>query len=408
MNKKEYIKKAKQEIINRVKFHAPIVYDDVVDRKILMDNGIDFNLPIFHFDKALNKNLLKAIEMAQNECDFNVVFSQNSLGKIKENKLKKLKNFFVTTKYSSSRLIENIKKLNINYCSYSNFNLKFQDKFFRVNNKILNPCFDNFFLTCKNNFDDVFVEYKEFVLNGNNVFVKFINTAKTAKKIECEFNFPLKNGYYLFKRLEKCIFIENIITKEKMYFSFNCGAAKFDFSAVNGLENSKYCCINIKYSLNLKGKQMAYSFFNFGNEKFLPKNLNSVSKFCDLSQKMCFSEFDIMVKTKNFEFDDFLNKTMPMRTWLGWLNFERNFSLEEKYKTYRKLFLKGKDKIVFTNFAQLGVREIFIFNGMDYKKISIVLSNEKFLKIGKTCFWGTNSLSTKSLKTVEPIVFSLG
>ena len=178
MNKKEYIKKAKQEIINRVKFHAPIVYDDVVDRKILIDNGIDFNLPIFNFDKTLNKNLLKAIEMAQNECDFNVVFSQKSLGKIKENKLKKLKNFFVTTKYSSSRLIENIKKLNINYRSYSNFDLKFQDKFFRVNNKILNPCFDNFFLTCKNNFDDVFVEYKEFVLNGNNVFVKFINTAK--------------------------------------------------------------------------------------------------------------------------------------------------------------------------------------------------------------------------------------
>jgi hypothetical protein len=97
-----------------------------------------------------------------------------------------------------------------------------------------------------------------------------------------------------------------------------------------------------------------------------------------------------------------------MKIWLGWLNFERNFSLEEKYKTYRKLFLKGKDKIVFTNFAQLGVREIFIFNGSVYKKISIVLSNEKFLKIGKTCFWGTNSLSTKSLKTVEPIVFSLG
>ena len=46
---------AKQSIVNRVKYHAPIVYDDNIDRRVLFENGIDINLPIFKFEKKLNK-----------------------------------------------------------------------------------------------------------------------------------------------------------------------------------------------------------------------------------------------------------------------------------------------------------------------------------------------------------------
>lgn len=408
MNRKEYIEKAKQSIINRVKFHAPILYDDNIDRRVLFESGFDINIPVFKFDKTLNKALFESIKLAQKECDFRAVFSLENLGNIRENKLKKLKNYFVYSKYSSANLIENINKLNINYQSSSNYDLKYKDKFFKVNGVTLNPNFNNFVLKCENVFDGVAVEYKEFVLNGNNVFLKYINTTDKMQKIDCEFNFLLKNGYYMFKKQEKCVFVENIVTNESNYFNFECKGAKLNFSAVDGLENSKYCCVNVKYCVTLKPRQIAYSFFNFGNQKFLPQNLNLAEKFCILSQKMCFCEFDLLVKTKDFKFDEYFNKTLPKKIWLGWLEFERFDALEDKYKTYRKLFLKGKDKISFANFAQLGVREVFVFNGEIYKKISVVLSNEKFLKIGRVLFSGMNCVSLKSLKTKETVTLSLG
>lgn len=408
MRKKEYIQRAKNLILNRVKFHSPVVFNSNIDRDILKNNGIDTNLPIFKFEKKLTKRLLKAFILAQKEEKFNIVFSYDSIGKMSENKLKKLKNYLVYSKYSSSRFIENLDKMNINYQSFSNFNTKFQQKYFTVNDKVLNANFDMFSLSKKENIDDVVVDYNEFVLNGNNVFVKFLNTTNLTKKIECEFNFPLKNGYYFFKKCEKCVIIENLTTKQKFYFNFDCKGAKFDFSAVNGLENSVFCCVNVKFSVNLKPKQLSYVFFNFGIKKFLPKNLNSAANFFDFSRKICFNTFDLKVKTKNDEFDNFFNNTLPKKIWLAWVNCQRSVVLEEKYKTYRKLFVSGKDEVTFNRFNEIGVREILIFNGTVYKKIYVICSDEKFVKIGKTTFFGTNCLSQKCLKDFQPISISFG
>ena len=55
MTKKEYIEKLKNLIVNRVKFHAPKLVDDRVDFDLLAVVGIDNNLPIFKFDKPLDK-----------------------------------------------------------------------------------------------------------------------------------------------------------------------------------------------------------------------------------------------------------------------------------------------------------------------------------------------------------------
>ena len=57
MNKKEYIEALARLIKNRVIFHAPIMYDDVVDFDLLDIVGINKNLPIFKFEKPLNKYL---------------------------------------------------------------------------------------------------------------------------------------------------------------------------------------------------------------------------------------------------------------------------------------------------------------------------------------------------------------
>ena len=101
---------------------------------------------------------------------------------------------------SPVNFVEMINKLNINYQSSSNYNLVYKDKFFKINNQILNPSYKEFILRQNLVYDEVWVEYNEFVLNGNNFFVKFTNKSNKEKKLSLELNIPLKKGYYYFKK----------------------------------------------------------------------------------------------------------------------------------------------------------------------------------------------------------------
>ena len=101
MRKSEYIQKAKNVILNRVRFHAPIVYDDKIDKTVLFVNGIDVEKPVFKFDKQLNNRLLKAFSLAQQEEDFNLLLSTSSLENVKQSKLKTMKNTIVYSAQNS-------------------------------------------------------------------------------------------------------------------------------------------------------------------------------------------------------------------------------------------------------------------------------------------------------------------
>ena len=214
MRKSEYIQKAKNVILNRVRFHAPIVYDDKIDKTVLFVNGIDVEKPVFKFDKQLNNRLLKAFSLAQQEEDFNLLLSTSSLENVKQSKLKTMKNTIVYSAQNSPvSFVEMVNKLNINYQSSSNYNLVYKDKFFKVNDEILNPSYKEFVLRQNLVIDGVWVEYHEFVLNGDNFFVKFTNKSDKEKKMRLELNIPLKKGYYYFKKNNKCIVVENLLTK---------------------------------------------------------------------------------------------------------------------------------------------------------------------------------------------------
>lgn len=408
MRKKDYVEKATKTIVNRIKFHSPILYDSEIDVEILKSKGIDIDKPIFKFDKPINKMLLKAFDLAKRECDFNLVVPFENVERKYEKKLKNLKNVCIYSKYDSSQFLKNINKLNINYATSSNYDLKYKDKFFKINNQVLNPKFCNFSLIENTCIDDVIVEYKEFVLNGNNVFVKILNKTSQTKKIKCEINFPLKNGYYFIKKQSSNVRIENLRTKELIWLNFLFKNAKFSFSNVDGLENSVYCCVNIKIEVVLKAKQTTFLFFNLGQNCFSLKNLSAILDFCDLALKKTYEKFDVKVKTKNVKFDNYFNKILPQKIWLGWLNFENETHFEEKYLSYRKLFVKGKEKISFVPFKDIGIREIELFNGEKFKKIFIVSSDECFLQVGKTHFYGINTISNATLKSREPISLSFG
>ena len=70
--------------------------------------------------------------------------------------------------------------------------------------------------------------------------------------------------------------------------------------------------------------------------------------------------------------------------------------------------MRGKEKISFVKFSEIGVREIGVFNGEYYKKILLVRGNEKFLKVGKTYFYNINNITNQTLSSKEPVLLSFG
>ena len=407
MNKKEYVEKAKIEILSRVRFHAPIVYSSEVNKDVLTKHGIDVNLPIFKFEKRLTKNLFEAFKKAMQEEKFNLVLSYDCAWRF-EKKLSRLKNVVLFSKFCEGCFLENINKLNINYYVSSNYDLKFNERFVKIGETVLNPQFEDFLLQQKIFDKDVYVEHKEFLLNGNNFYTLLHNNSDSEKKINAEINIPLQKGYYYFKRMRGCILIENLISKQIFYLNYVCKRANFSFSNVDGLKNSIFCCININITLKMQKNEKKWLFFNLGNAKFSPKTESEIKKMIKLSQKMCKEVFNVKVKTKNGRFDNLFNRILPQRIWTNWQNGIFEKGVEEKYLTYKRLFVKGEKAISFVNFKQIGLKELGIFNGSYYKKILIVKGDEKFLQVGKTHFTNINGVTNFSLKSKQPISLCFG
>lgn len=407
MNKKEYINRAKTTILNRVRFHAPIVYDGHIDKSELFKCGVNPNLPIFKFEKHLNARILKAFRLAQLEDDFNILLPFFAVENIKEIKLKKLRNYTLYSPQTSSVLfVEMINKLNINYPSSSNYNLVFKEKFFKINEQILNPHYDDFELVQNLVIDDVLCDYREFVLNGSNYFLVLKNETGIEKNLSLELNIPLEKGYYFFKRNGRCVEIKNLLKNERGFFNFLCKNVKFSFSNVDGLENSVFCCLNVKLKIKITPNSKSFVFFNLSDSRLKLKSESQIEKFCALAKKKCFEIFGIRVKTKDAKFDQFFNINLPRSIWINWLNGCVDMQKEEKYIALKRLFIKERNKLVL--FEKIGLQELGIYNGEYFKKVLIIKSDEKFLKVGKTLFHNFDRLSEVSLKSKEPICLSFG
>ena len=403
--KKDEIEKLKNLILNRVRFHAPVVFDDEIDKTILFNYGIDTKFPIFKFDKTLDKTIIKAFTRASEEENFNLLVPIENIDKKQEKQLKKIKNCVFFSENSNFRLLTMINKLNINYNSASNYDLKFKDKFVMLNDEIINPKYEDFALVSEGNYG-INYDYKEFMLNGNNIYLNLKNEGNLSKKVKISLNLPLKRGFYHFKKQNGYLKIVNLISRETFYFSYVCKNAKFSFSAVDGLENSSYATIYLHLSFTIKPNEEKFFFFQLSNKKCPLKTKKDIDKFFNLSKNKIYEIFDLRVKTKNQKFDQFFNNELPKKIWLNWLINVKNDELIEKYMTLRRLFVKGKEKINFQPFKQIGVKELGIFNGEYYKKILISFGRERYLQVGQTKFTNIADVTRFSLTKREPIFLS--
>ena len=410
MKNKEYIKNLTQTIVNRVELHAPILYDSKVKFDTLKSIGINTNLPIFKFEKKLTKNHIKAFLLAQKYVDYNLILFEEMLTKKDIKSLSKIKNLFIVNQnFISLSAIETINKLNINYYSKINFKESLNENYFSIYNEVINLSYKNLFLSKKEEKNGIFFDLSMFLLNGQNYFLKLNNKFNFEKEVNFEINIPLKKGYYFFKKLSNCIVIENITTKEKLYFNFSTSYQNITFSHIDGLENSTFACVNLKVKTKLKPKEHRAYFFNFGDTKFILKNQKIMEKFFLLSNQKLNEIFNLKIKTNRAEFDYNFNYEMPRKIIINWLNFSNDEKLEYKYFNLKNSILEEKNNQYYLNKNyNLNLKEVGIFNGEIFKKILIFQGDEKLIQIGHTKFFNINSFNKNTIKKNESISLCFG
>ncbi len=407
MKKKEYIEKMANLIINRVRFHAPIVYDKEVDFEILEVIGIDTSLPIFKYDKSINAVMLDAFKRAQAEVNFNIIATNEP--SVSEKKLKALKNFiYIREEELGYSLLASINALNINYKSNSEFDKEIEENYIKVNDEIVNLNYKNYYLHKKAISDGVVYEIREFLLNGRNFILNFSNGSNEKRIASFEINIVLPRGYYRFKRETNAIKIENLCSHDTAYFNFVSKNAKFSFSTISGVESSTHACLNMKMNISLNAKEQKRFYFNFGENKYCFTSPKDAERFFEISQEKMSEIFDIKVLTRNKQFDEEFNVYMPQKIWLSWLNLTIDEENEKNYLKTKNTIINKTENGLKINENFKGLKQVQIYLNSGYKRVFIVPGNERYILSGKTKYFNFNLLTKEVFEKNNEIYLSFG
>ncbi len=407
MKKKEYIEKMANLIINRVRFHAPIVYDKEVDFEILEVIGIDTSLPIFKYDKSINAVMLDAFKRAQAEVNFNIIATNEP--SVSEKKLKALKNFiYIREEELGYSLLASINALNINYKSNTEFDKEIEENYIKVNDEIVNLNYKNYYLHKKAISDGVVYEIREFLLNGRNFILNFSNGSNEKRIASFEINIVLPRGYYRFKRETNAIKIENLCSHDTAYFNFVSKNAKFSFSTISGVESSTHACLNMKMNISLNAKEQKRFYFNFGENKYCFTSPKDAEKFFEISQEKMSEIFDIKVLTRNKQFDEEFNVYMPQKIWLSWLNLTVDEENEKNYLKTKNTIINKTENGLKINENFKGLKQVQIYLNSGYKRVFIVPGNERYILSGKTKYFNFNLLTKEVFEKNNEIYLSFG
>lgn len=392
----ENIENMARIISNRVRYHAPIVYDDDMDFKVLEDFGIDTSLPIFKFEKEMSKPLEKAFLLAKKMQNFNLVTSKKTNCKFA---------LFLPENTNNLRLLQMINKLNINYKSNSQYNPKFLPDELKIGGKVLNLKFNDFCLEKHQNIDGIFVSEKKFVCNGECDIIELLNSSPKENKIEIEYNKNLPFGNYHFSKQNGSIKITNLFSKEVKFFNTTLSLSDVFFSCIDGVEFSSFACVRFKKEIRLKPYQKKYIFLNFGESYLKVRSVNDMLKLFDFSKKKCYENFNVRIYTDNHRFDENFNVQMPRDIWLNWLNDKKDIELENEYVKMKETYcIEENGKVFFKKEDYSNFREIDVFDGIKFRKIYICnSSNQNSLQIGNALFQNLKSFCLNKIKSKTQI-----
>ncbi len=407
MTKKEYVEKMANLIVNRVRFHAPIVYDDNIDFELLEVIGIDPSLPVFKYEKSLDNVMADAFLLAQKEVSFNLLTTTQPT--CKKCKIDALKNYvYIRTEELGYSLLSTINALNINYKSGCEFNKEIEEDYIKVNDEIVNLNYQNYYLYKKASSNGVVYEIKEFLLNGKNFILNFTNLREEKQIATFEINVVLPRGYYHFKRENNAIKITSLTSGETAYFNFQSRNAKFSFSTISGVESSTHACINMKINISINGKAQKRFYFNYGENKYCFSSIRDSEDFFDISQKKMCEIFDLKVLSRDKSFDEEFNRSLPQKIWLSWLKMTTD---EESEKKYLKLKNSVAKKVkngwqISENFK--GLKQVQIYENSGYRRVFIVEGNERYILSGKTKYLNFTNVTNEIFQKNNEIYLSFG
>lgn len=393
MNKKDYIFNMTSLIINRLKFHAPILQDDFIDFEKIISLGVDATLPVFVYQKPMTALMAKCFGEVKKIMPFNLVV-------LSEDKFTKKLHAIVTNN-------SEVKKLNVNYKSGLQFDYHKQSDFIKVNGVTPNRCLNEFFLESFTQLSSVDFLTREFVLCGNNYYFEFFNKSNLPQQVSFEININLGRGYYCFRKLKNAIQITNLFNHEKQYFNFIGSGNQFCFSCVDGVENSCYARVYLCCNLTLKPKQKQYFFFNFGSQKFCISSKQDMDYFMQLCKAKNYEKFDVKIFSSSQLNDRLINSVLPQKIYNAWLCRKRDYEAERRYITLKSQYvLRDKDGYVLNNISQLN--QLKLWNGKLFKDVFVAKSNSPYnriLQVGENKFEGENAISFKQLSLKNSPIF---
>lgn len=405
MNKKEYIEKLKELIINKVKYHSPNLNNDNIDYSLLEAVGINVSLPIFIFNKELDNIYYKAFLQAKKVIDFNLILFKKP--KVSLKKYKKLKDTYQFNEDEiGSNLFYNLDALNINYIAHSDYKNNLEGEYLKINNKKVELDYYPYYNYKKIMIDGVIIEIKCFLLNGKNYSVNFINTKREVKKINFEINIPLPRGYYFFKKNRDCVSIENLTTLEKAYFNYYFKDAKMYFSNMNGIDCCTFSCIHMNAEIQLFPQQTQRYYCNYGDKKYCVFSPKDIDYFFDLSQQKMNEIFDIKVISHNKNNDAFFNLYLPRKIWEKWQNFDIDEESENEWLKLRKKIVIKSDVGEQINKEIKGLKEVKFFRDFGWKRVFIVHNNYCYLYADNVKYFNYTLLTNEIFKQNNEIYLS--
>ena len=391
MTKQEYISKLTNLIINRVTFHAPKLKCEV-DFSLLDAIGINGEYPVFVFNKKLDSIFYKAFLEAKKSVEFNLILTEKPL--ISKKKLEKLnKTYIIFQDEIGSLLASTLEGLNINYVTHSQFKKEFKKEYLSLNGKEVSFDYLPYFYTKKIMQDGVISDVKSYILNGKNYNLSFVNTKDEERILNFEFNLPLPRGYYIFNQKEDCVEIKNLTNNSVAYFNNNFKGGKFSFSSMDGIESSTFACINIKCKINLFPKESRKIYFNYGERKYCLNSPKEMQYFFDLSQNKMNEIFDIKVNSRDNNFDNDFNLSLPRKIWEKWQNFDIDEESENVYLKMRNKIIQSQSNGYQISQDFKGLKEVIFFRNQGWKRVFIVHNHSCYMYADKIKYFNFTLLT---------------
>ena len=405
MNKNEYLSKIKSLIINRVKYHAPNIVSDNIDYALLDAVGIDINLPIFIYTKPLDRLFYRAFFEVKKSIEFNLILTSKPI--INEKRLSQIKNcYLILEEEMGGSLKQTLEALNINYLSHSNFVNKMEGEYISVNNKKIEFDYTPYFYSKNLMEDGVIFKIQNFLLNGKNFILNFINTKKTVKNVNFEINIPLPRGYYFFKKCKDYVEIENLTSKQKAYFNYNFKNSKIYFSNMSGIESCTFACIHLQGEINLLPLEQRRCFFNYGDEKFCMYSPKDMLSYFEISQEKMNEVFDIKIISHDKQYDNLFNVYLPRKIWEMWQKFDVDEKSENDWIKMKKQIVKKVNNGLQINEEFKGLKEVKIFRNYKWKRVFIVHNKMKYLFADKVKYYNYTLLTNEIFNKNNEIYLS--